>query len=453
MTRAVTTRGLQVRFAVVLGVLAMLAAVATSTAVAASPPSIDGEAASAISEQDATLEAQINPNGAYTAYEFQIFTDPRFNYTQMACPLVLPGSAQCMAIIAGEPLPPGLHEPPQGNLSAGSGDQSVSLDLASAGSTLQPETTYYYRVIASNGGQVVEGETKSFTTASAPAAQPTIEGEGVSNITANDATLEAQINPGNLQTNYSFRLESGCLPPLACLAIATYPLPSGEIPASANTQTVSLDLQSAGVTLRPGTRYRFSVEASNPAGSTEGEPQIFTTPAATSAPLIEAESLSNLTPTDATLEAKIDTEGLETSYQFKMWSSPCSHHQSGCELILDVPLPSGKLLGSFLGQSVSLDLGAAGVSLTPGGEYGYSVSASNSAGSAEDPWQVFEAPDPRGSDQTSTPADARPLGAPIENAPYSSPAVNPSPARVVQRRRHRHRAHRGGARRAKRGRA
>ena len=349
--RVVTTRDLQVWATSVLFVLAMFAGIASTTATAAapSPPSIDGESASAISEQDATLEAQISPNGAYTAYEFQIFTDPRFNYTQMACPLVLPDSAQCMAIIAGEPLPPGLHEPPQGNLPTGSGDQSVSLDLASASSTLQPETTYYYRVIASNGGPVVEGQTQSFTTASAVPAQPTIEGEAVSNITPDDATLEAQIDPGNLQTNYRFRLESGCLPPLACMAIATYPLPSGEIPASAGSQAVSLDLQSAGVALRPGTRYRFSVEASNRVGSTEGEPQIFTTPPATSAPLIEAESLSNLTPNDATLEAKINTEGLETTYQFKMWSSPCSHHQSGCEVLLDVPLPSGKPRGSFLG--------------------------------------------------------------------------------------------------------
>ena len=75
-----------------------------------------------------------------------------------------------------------------------------------------------------------------------------------------------------------------------------------------------------------------------------------------------------------------------------MWESPCSHRGSGCELIMNVPLPSGKLLGSFVGQSVSLDLNGAGVTLTPGGEYGYSVTATNAAGSVEGSWHQFEPP-------------------------------------------------------------
>ena len=57
--------------------------------------------------------------------------------------------------------------------------------------------------------------------------------------------------------------------------------------------------------------------------------------------MIDSVSLSNLTSSDATLEAQIDTEGLPTSYEFKMWSSPCSKHGSGCELLIDVPLPAG----------------------------------------------------------------------------------------------------------------
>lgn len=143
------------------------------------------------------------------------------------------------------------------------------------------------------------------------------------------------------------------------------------------------------MTLHPGWEYRYSVEATNSSGTATDPSQNFTT---SSHPSIESESLSHLTSTDATLEAEINTEGLETTYQFKMWESPCSHRGSGCELIMNVPLPSGKLLGSFVSQSVSLDLNGAGVTLTPGGEYGYSVTATNAAGSVEGSWHQFEPP-------------------------------------------------------------
>ena len=107
--------------------------------------------------------------------------------------------------------------------------------------------------------------------------------------------------------------------------------------------------------------------------------------------MIDSVSLSHLTPTDATLEAQIDTEGSSTTYEFQMWSSPCSKHGSGCELLIDIPLPTGLLLGSFVPQSVSLDLNSAGVTLGAG-EYGFSVIATNKAGSTSAGGGVFEAP-------------------------------------------------------------
>ncbi len=236
--------------------------------------------------------------------------------------------------------------------------------------------------------------------ASASAASaPSIKNASVSKVTATDATLEAQINPNGLETTYQFNLESGCgieKPEPGhgafCLVIVETSVPPGQIPPSSEDQTVKVDLNAAGVRLHPDTEYRYSVKATNSAGSTMQElaqvfKQTFTTQGP---PSIESESVSNITPTDATLEAQINSEGLETTYAFKMWASPCSHRGSGCELIMDVPLPTGKLLGSFVGQSVSLDLNSAGVTLTPGGEYGYSVTATNAAGSVESPWHHFE---------------------------------------------------------------
>ena len=139
--------------------------VSVTAAQAAGAPSIDGVSASNITEHNATLEAQINPNGLETAYQFQIDTNGNYNYTKSVCPL-----GECEAISVGEPLPAGLVEPEAEHIPAGSGDQPASLDLANIGATLQPGTMYHYRVLASNGsGPMVQGLDQTFTTSSSAA--------------------------------------------------------------------------------------------------------------------------------------------------------------------------------------------------------------------------------------------------------------------------------------------
>jgi hypothetical protein len=103
---------------------------------------------------------------------------------------------------------------------------------------------------------------------------------------------------------------------------------------------------------------------------------------APSAPVIESQSVPNLAPTNATLEARINTEGLETTYVFYLQEpQPCRQANPPCLTPENQPLalPSGKLLGSFVGQSVSADVNRAGVTLCPSGDY-YWVTATNSAG-------------------------------------------------------------------------
>jgi hypothetical protein len=100
------------------------------------------------------------------------------------------------------------------------------------------------------------------------------------------------------------------------------------------------------------------------------------------APVIEGQSVSNQGATNATVEARINTEGLETTYEFYLQEpSLCLKAEPLCMMPEDTPLalPSGKLLGSFVGQSVSVDVNRAGVTLCPNGDY-YWVTATNSAG-------------------------------------------------------------------------
>lgn len=352
----------------VVAIAGLVLLVFSGTAMASSSPSIGGESVTNVTATGATLEAQINPEGLETTYEFWL--------EDAVCQH---GEVRCDSIA--------ISRVGQGHIAAGDSDQTVSVGLSDLG----PDDSYSYWVVATNPDGETRGQGGAFTTLFRE--RPNIESESASNVTSKDATLEAQIDPQGLETTYEFYLEApSCqsFGPGYCEASGGTPIASGTIPADSSAQTVSVDLANARGDLSPSTIYGYRVVATNSAGESFGGEKTFTTPPAT-APVIDSVSYSHLTPTDATLEAQIDTEGLPTTYQFTLWSSPCSSHGAGCEVLIDISLPSGRLLGSFVDQSVSLDLNSAGVTLK-GGEYGYSLTASNAAGSTVGAGGTFEPP-------------------------------------------------------------
>jgi hypothetical protein len=426
-------RGWMVRFAAFAAMWCLALGLPTG-AQASSSPAIEWTNAWNLTPTDARLGAGINaeglPDGAY--YQFQVVKNTSEYLPEMFCSeggVVQPVGHGCGGNWG---TPPEVI--PLGGKVEGSKGQQVSLDLTGAGVTLQPGTTYHYRVLAAKalaeeeGGIFWEhpsliGPDQAFTTPLA--STPAVESEADSHVTSTGATLEAKINSEDLPEGayYQFQLvksPSEYLPELTCPEPEVLPpsrpddcdspdsqpptpgaLPIGYIAKGPEGQSVSLSLAAAGMTLQPDTTYHYRVLVAKRMQSedgvdwhgpfAEGPDQTFTTPSAGTAPVIDSVSISHLTPTDATLEAQIDTEGLSTSYEFQMWSSPCSKHGSGCELLIDIPLPTGLLLGSFVPQSVSLDLNSAGVTLG-GGEYGFSVLATNEAGSTSAGGGVFEAP-------------------------------------------------------------
>lgn len=263
--------------------LAML--IAASPASAASPPSVESESASNITPTDATLGAEINlheaPNGVY--YQFQLVTDPGEYASEILCPPTLePGFSGCVGPQGAGALPIGFLP---GNTLQPGATLGASLDLASAGLTLHPGTTYHYRVLVAPRVQTedtiewepptVYGADQTFTTP--VGAVPLIESESVSHITATDATLEAQINTEGLMTSYEFHLV-GTFCQWPCESpVWSYPLPSGKLLGSFVGQSVSLDLNSAGVRLGDQPLYEYWITATNAAGTAEGQPQSFTT--------------------------------------------------------------------------------------------------------------------------------------------------------------------------------
>ena len=443
-------------------------------------PSIEWTNAWNLAPTDATLGAGIDPvglsDGAY--YQFQLVNSTSEYLPEIFC------SEGGVAQPVGRGCGGNWGTPPEviplGGKVKGSNGQQVSLDLAGAGVTLTPGTTYHYRVLSAKalaeeeGGIFWEhpsviGPDQTFTTPLSSA--PSIESESTSSVTSTGATLEATVDSEDLPQGayYQFQLvksTSEYLPELACPESSVqldgddgcgipkpgggHPtpgaLPIGFIAKGPDGQSVSQSLAAVGMTLQPGTTYHYRVLAVKRlqsedtvdwAGPFVASPDhTFTTPVA---PVIDSVSLSNLTSSDATLEAQIDTEGLPTSYEFKMWSSPCSKHGSGCELLIDVPLPAGSLLGSFVPQSVSLDLNSAGVTLGAG-EYGFSVIATSEAGTTSAGGGVFEAPPPTviGPLSTTTPlsGSVQPAGSNGGDQPAGSggspaPGVTPLGPKIV----------------------
>ena len=424
---------------VVFATVGCLAWGVTVSAQASAPPSVFEESVSHITEHDARLEASINPNGLRSTYQFRL---------ESGC---LPPLA-CLAI-ATYPLP-------SGEVPASSEAHLITLDLNSAGVTLRPDTKYRYSIEARSSGGTTEGPSHLFTTA--PARDPVVEGESVSNITPTDATLEAQINPGGLETSYEVWVGAlPCVEELGGPERCEEDKIAGTIPAGFSAQTVSVDIAKAAHELKPNSSYLYNFRATNMDGTTYATNREFKT-AAASTPVIESELVSRLTSTDATLEAQINTEGLETTYNFYLQEAPlCFKATPPCERPQHEPvaLPAGKLLGSFVAQSVSVDLASAGVSLSPGEHYEYWVTATSASGTTAGHAQEFTAPTegpvgPSSGPLPAPPAPVTPQQAPAPSAgdqlagsgaPASSSSSTPGASNSVKpevkgSKRHKHRA-------------
>ncbi len=368
---------------------------------------------------DATLEAEVNLHeaGAGAYYQFQIVKNPSEYGTEIVCPSTRPQTVDgCVG-----PQEPGA--PPIGFLPGNTAQPGAtllaSLELGGAGITLSSGTTYHYRVLVARRVQTedtiqwepptVFGADQTFTTPPAPS----IESESVSHITPTDATIEAQINTGGRETTYE--VWAGNYPECieereqACDSSSTHPIVGTIAAGSSSPASISVDVAKAWHALSPGSSYIYHVDATNSnwafVGSAHGENKVFKT-AGASPPTIESESLSHLTSTDATLEAQINTEGLETTYTFYLQGPypGCLDADPPCMIFERAPVVvgSGELLGSFVGQSVSVDLNSAGITLQPGGHYRYSVTATSAAGTIGGAGQRFIAPEEAAQPLTKT---------------------------------------------------
>ena len=329
-----------------------------ASAQASSSPVIESLSASNITQDNATVEAQVNPEGLETTFELFMPEDPC--NVPMEC-------IRVHVVLA------------QGSIPATAADESISIDLASKHVSMEAGEQYGFVIIAKNSAGTVEGH-YSFRTLPKNTA-PSEVVTGPAEPTPTGYKLEGRLNPDGLPTTYYYEYigsdEIECLDMEPGLERCWHET-AHVGPINGDTQQEVPPVEVTGLTA--GVTYRYRLVASNADRTVWGNEASFRVG---SEPSIVSESVSHVTERDATLEAQIDTEGLATSYQFHLWSI-CGG-KGECQIVINYPLPSGNLLGSFVDQSVSLDLNTAGVTLQPGGQYFYSVTATSAGGTAGTP--------------------------------------------------------------------
>jgi hypothetical protein len=254
----------------------------------------------------------------------------------------------------------GSKEPALPGTDAGSATEAIAAKTTLEG--LAPNTTYHFRLVGTNEFGATYGEDAHFTT-SGP---PRITSAPTTSIGHATATLNAKINPDELETEYRF--EYGETIAYGNAVEGTNAIPAGEAPVA---ESVALSKLKLGVT------YHFRVVAENKAGVTEGEDQTFTTiPPA----LIDSESVSEVTASSATLQTQINPLGKATTYYFQYGTESCKANPAGCTKTTEIAIGSGE---ADVPGSVPIQ------ELKPNTIYYYRVLASNELGTSEGVQKTF----------------------------------------------------------------
>jgi len=189
------------------------------------------EAATSVTETGATLKGQVNPHGYATTYQFEYGTTTSYGTK-------VPTTAE----------------------SVGSGKTNVAVSKAISG--LKGNTTYHYRVSATNLYGTTPGLDKTFTTPQLP-----VVTTGASTPSETSAVVEGSLNM--FETNGTYQFEYGPTTSYGSFAPTTPGLALGGVGPQTATQTIK--------ELKPATLYHYRLTASNGGGTAYGADKTFTT--------------------------------------------------------------------------------------------------------------------------------------------------------------------------------
>jgi hypothetical protein len=296
-------------------------------------PAVDGQSVSGVSREAVTLSARVNPENEDTYYYFQYGTST--SYTGGEVPLPAPGA----------------------DIGAAFGDQSVSVALGS----LEANTVYHWRVVASNATGTTYGADQTFLTL--PFAPAVVSAPTTASVSGTGATLVGSVNPQGVQSGYF--VQFGPSEAYGSVSAVADTAPG----VSAVPVTVTLE------GLRGGSTYHYRLVSQNSGGVTYGPDQTFTTLAAP--PLVVTGVASAVTSSTATLSGSVDSQGTAASYEFDLGTDT----SYGSRVFASAP--AGEEV-----QSVAVDVGA----LQPGVTYHYRLVATNAFGTTYGADMVFTTP-------------------------------------------------------------
>jgi hypothetical protein len=230
---------------------------------------VSTNSATNVTSSSATLNGTVNPNGLTTSVHFEYgpttsygFTTATHNYNGITT-------------------------------------QNVSANITG----LSPNTTYHFRLVATNSGGTRYGGDRTFSTLT-PTGAPGVTTNPATNVASFSATLNGSIYPHGLTTTVYFQ----------------YGTTTGYGHTTASQTKTGNTYQSVSATisgLTASTTYHFRIVATNSAGTTYGADRTFTTLSPTGPPVVTTNPASLIASFSATLNGSVDAHGLTTSVYFQ----------------------------------------------------------------------------------------------------------------------------------------
>jgi hypothetical protein len=292
-------------------------------------PSVETVAASSIAEKGATLNGKVNPNGAETKAYFEYGTTTSY------------GSKTA-------------------EVNVGSG--TTALEHSQAISGLSANTTYHYRIVATNASGSSQGADKTFTTVAAPTVSFFLGGYGE----GEEVTVKGFVDPNGQSTTYQYEYgtKSGSY-------TNVFPMPEGS--AGSGYESVMVDQKIPGLTL--GTTYYMRLSATNASGKAVSEEVTYLS---SKHPGIQIQPATVLSRTEAALGATIQPNESATKYWFEYGTTTSYGSKTTTKEI------SKEVTSSAVGETLK--------GLKTNTLYHYRVVTENSIGSHISADQIFTTP-------------------------------------------------------------